>query len=300
MISASHNPFQDNGIKFFMAGGKKLSDEVEEKLEALLKIRTFRCIGGVELGELSHRWWFPDYERHLIALAEPWHSRWIKVVIDCANGAASALGASLFSNPRVTLFEEPDGRNINDGCGSTHPEVLQAKVVEEGADVGFAFDGDADRVLAVDHTGALVDGDHILAILAIDAKANGTLKDDTLVITVMANLGLKLAMEAAGIKVYETKVGDRYVLEALDANGWSMGGEQSGHIIVPEFGTTGDGMATALQLMAVMKRTGKSLHELASVVTKLPQVLRNVRVKNKRRSTEQRQFGMRLSWPVKN
>lgn len=287
MISASHNPFADNGIKFFLPGGRKLSDEIEERLEQSIETGVpagDRVIGtdvGVTYADLQG---VSAYEQHLASTVPGRDLSNLHVVLDCANGAASRIAPEVFSllGARVTvLFDQPNGRNINDNCGSTHPQQLQKTVAELGADLGLAFDGDADRVLAVDHHGNLIDGDHILALLAIDAKANGRLKDDVLVTTVMANLGLKIAMKRAGISVEETAVGDRYVLEALEANSWSLGGEQSGHVIIPEYATTGDGLLTGLQISALVKKSGKSLAELASVVTKLPQILRNVRVGNR-------------------
>jgi phosphoglucosamine mutase len=206
----------------------------------------------------------------------------LRLVVDCANGAASVVGPRVLRrlDADVTVIHaEPDGTNINAACGSTHPASLQAAVVAQGADAGLALDGDADRVVAVDHTGALVDGDHLLAICALDLHARGGLRSDTVVVTVMTNLGFRLAMSAAGISVVETAVGDRYVLEALDAGGLNLGGEQSGHIIFRDVATTGDGILTGLRLLDVIKRSGRTLHDLAtSAMTQLPQVLRNVRV----------------------
>jgi phosphoglucosamine mutase len=285
MISASHNPFADNGIKFFLPGGKKLSDEIEEQIEeALASAFEWPRSAGLQVGSFANS---SDvrraYMQHLgESLEGDTNFADFHVVFDFANGAASSFRSPLNDwgwFGRVTaLSHEPDGVNINDGCGSTHPQAMQEAIKREGATVGFAFDGDADRVLAADHTGTLVDGDQIMALLAIDMKERGLLAGNTLVTTVMSNLGLKIAMRQAGIDVHETKVGDRYVLEALDTNGWSLGGEQSGHVIIPKFATTGDGLLTALQVLAVMRRSGKSLQELASVVTRLPQVLKNVRV----------------------
>jgi phosphoglucosamine mutase len=278
MISASHNPAADNGIKFFARGGHKLPDAVEDKIEATMAAEKLAPLGG-EVGHI-HR--FADAEdRYLVHLLKSLPNRLdgIHVVLDCAHGAASAVSPEVFRDAGATVTvigAEPDGININLGVGSTHLSSLQAKVLELGADVGIAHDGDADRCLAVDHTGAIIDGDQIMAILALSAKSRGQLARNTLVATVMSNLGLKVAMRAAGIEVLETKVGDRYVLEEMRSGGYSLGGEQSGHIIFSKYATTGDGVLTGLQLLAEMKRTGKSLRELASVMQIFPQLLVNV------------------------
>ena len=286
MISASHNPFPDNGVKFFQTGGRKLSDETEEALEAELDRllahpaaharRTGPALGRLLPGDGHAR-----YEAALAASIGGRSLDGLSVVLDCANGAASevapeilrALGAEV-----TVLHDAPDGININDGSGSTHPQDLQHHVVAAGAAVGLAFDGDADRVLAVDHTGALVDGDQLIAICALDRLAQGRLPGDTVVVTVMANLGFRHAMAAHGITMVETDVGDRYVLEEMERGGWTLGGEQSGHIIFGDLATTGDGVLTGLQVLDVMVRTGQSLADLAAVMVRLPQVLRNVRV----------------------
>ena len=287
MISASHNPFQDNGIKFFLAGGKKLSDEIETQLEIMLDTPVAHVINGngSEVGDITHYAGAPySYVQHLVDSLGGEKLDGLTVVLDCANGAASPIAQQVFeaAGAKVhTIHDEPDGRNINDKCGSTYPQDLQKKVVELKADAGMAFDGDADRVQAVDHTGALIDGDHILGMLALAAHEHGNLTDDTLVVTVMSNLGLLLAMKRNGINVHTTDVGDRYVLEALDKNKWSLGGEQSGHVIFPALSTTGDGMLTALQVLRLIKRKKQSLKSLATVMTRLPQVLKNVPVKNR-------------------
>jgi phosphoglucosamine mutase len=287
MISASHNPYADNGIKFFLPGGRKLSDDIEERLEKTIEAgvpSAERVVGDAVGATSADHDGVGSYEQHLMSTVPGRDLSGLHIVLDCANGAASRIAPEVFalSGARTTvLFDQPNGRNINDNCGSTHPQQLQKTVAELGADLGLAFDGDADRVLAVDHDGNLIDGDHILAMLAIDAKAKGRLHADTLVTTVMANLGLKLAMDKSGIAVHETAVGDRYVLEALEAGSFSLGGEQSGHVIIPEYATTGDGLLTGLQIAVLVKSSGRSLAELASVVTKLPQVLRNVRVGNR-------------------
>ncbi|HEV7888624.1 MAG TPA: phosphoglucosamine mutase [Acidimicrobiales bacterium] len=287
MISASHNPYTDNGVKFFLPGGRKLSDEVEAALEAALETAletppTQQPEGG-RAAPPGPRPQGVDsrYEAHVQASLEGRTLEGLHVVVDCANGAGSvvaprvlkALGAAV-----DVLHAEPDGVNINAGCGSTYPASLQQAVVDRKADVGLALDGDADRVLAVDHTGALVDGDQLMALLALDLRDRGGLHGDTLVVTVMSNLGLRLAMADAGVAVHETQVGDRYVLEALEANGWSLGGEQSGHVIFRDLATTGDGLLTGVQVLDVLRRRGRPLADLAAVMTRLPQVLRNVRV----------------------
>jgi phosphoglucosamine mutase len=278
MISASHNPAPDNGIKFFARGGQKLPDEVEDAIEEQLGKEPFRPVGG-EVGRIQR---FSDAEdRYIVHLLGtlPQRLEGLKVVVDCAHGAASGCSPQVFKTAGaevIVIGAEPDGLNINDGVGSTHLSPLKAAVVANGADLGIAHDGDADRCLAVDHEGNEVDGDQIMAILAIALKEAGTLKDDVLVATVMSNLGLKLALRDAGITIRETGVGDRYVLAAMREGGYSLGGEQSGHVIFSEFATTGDGVLTGLQLAAQVALTGRPLKELAAVMTKLPQVLINV------------------------
>ena len=278
MISASHNPAPDNGIKFFSRGGHKLDDAVEDAIEKALSEKPLTPIGA----EIGHVKEFADAKsRYLVHLQGtlPNSLKGIKVVVDCANGAAADIAPKAFRDAGaevVVIGNEPDGYNINLGCGSTHLSALQAAVVEHGADVGIAHDGDADRTLAVDATGAIVDGDQIMAILAVAAKARGDLSRNTLVATVMSNLGLKIAMKQAGIEMIETKVGDRYVLEVIREGGYTLGGEQSGHLIFARHATTGDGILTGLQLLAQMSSTGKSLQELASAMKVYPQVLINV------------------------
>ena len=278
MISASHNPAPDNGIKFFSRGGHKLDDAVEDAIEKALSAKPLTPIGA----EIGHVKEFADAKsRYLVHLQGtlPNSLKGIKVVVDCANGAAADIAPKAFRDAGaevVVIGNEPDGYNINLGCGSTHLSALQAAVVEHGADVGIAHDGDADRTLAVDATGAIVDGDQIMAILAVAAKARGDLSRNTLVATVMSNLGLKIAMKQAGIEMIETKVGDRYVLEVIREGGYTLGGEQSGHLIFARHATTGDGILTGLQLLAQMASTGKSLQELASAMKVYPQVLINV------------------------
>jgi phosphoglucosamine mutase len=280
MISASHNPFQDNGIKLFAAGGTKLPDDVEARLEAAMDA-PHADTGDV--GQVRRRLRAEEgYEAFLLSTIGDRDLRGLTVVIDCANGAASHVAPTVLERlgcEVVVLSAHPDGVNINADCGSTHPERLQAQVVQTGADLGLAFDGDADRVLAVDHTGRLVDGDHLIAMCAIDLAARGLLRGGSVVVTVMTNLGFRLAMADRGIGVVQTAVGDRYVLEALDAGQLSLGGEQSGHVIFRDLATTGDGLLSGIQVLDLVKRSGARLAELADdAMTSLPQVLRNVRV----------------------
>jgi len=287
MISASHNAFGDNGIKFFAAGGLKLTDAVEERLEAALDrvLATQPPTDQLDLGAPVDE---PDvsrierYESMVVRSLAGRSLAGLRVVIDCANGASSLVAPDVLRRlgaDVTVLHAAPDGRNINLDCGSTHPGSLQAAVVEHGAAIGLAFDGDADRVLAVDEAGALVDGDHMIALCAIDLRDRGELVDDTVVVTVMTNLGFRLAMAERGIKVVETQVGDRYVLEALEAGGYVIGGEQSGHVIFRRLATTGDGLLTGVQLLDLLVRAGRPLSVLAAEsMTQLPQVLKNVRV----------------------
>ncbi|MFZ4495984.1 MAG: phosphoglucosamine mutase [Candidatus Nanopelagicales bacterium] len=278
MLSASHNPMPDNGIKFFNRGGLKLDDEIENAIEARLSEPWDRPIGDqvgrvrIDQGAMT------AYEKHLLG-SLPNNLAGLKIVVDCANGAASVIAPEVLRSAGaevIAIHASPDGININDGCGSTHLEDLAAAVLEHGADAGIAHDGDADRCLAIDELGQIVDGDHILAILAMSMRDAGRLVENTVVSTVMANLGFKIAMREANISVVETGVGDRYVLEEMRANGFVLGGEQSGHIVMSDFATTGDGLLTALHLLARVAQTGRSLGQLATAVTKLPQVLINV------------------------
>lgn len=279
VLSASHNPMPDNGIKFLARGGHKLDDELEDAIEARMGEGWVRPTGA-QVGRIRTD---PDraaraYVDHLVGTID--HDlTGLRIAVDCANGAASEVGPAALRAAGaevVVINAAPDGRNINDRAGSTHPEQLQASVVAAGADLGVAFDGDADRCLAVDASGALVDGDQIMGILALALHEKGALAHDTLVTTVMSNLGLRLAMRAAGVATVDTAVGDRYVLEAMRAGGYVLGGEQSGHIILADHATTGDGILTALQLAARVAATGTPLAELASVVRRLPQTLLNV------------------------
>ncbi|HEX3791403.1 MAG TPA: phosphoglucosamine mutase [Pseudonocardiaceae bacterium] len=283
MISASHNPMPDNGVKLFAAGGHKLPDAVEDEITARLTEEAPRPTGAA-VGRISDA---PDplgrYRDHLL-VATPQELDGLKVVVDCANGAASVIAPEVYRRAGaevIAIHAEPDGININEGCGSNHIEVVRAAVLEHGADLGIAHDGDADRCHAVDAEGNEVDGDQIMAVLAIAMKHAGELVEDTLVATVMSNLGLHLAMREQGIKLRTTAVGDRYVLEELRAGGYSLGGEQSGHVVLPSHATTGDGALTALRLMARMTDTGMPLAKLAGVMRRLPQVLLNVRVADK-------------------
>jgi len=278
MISASHNPMPDNGIKFFSAGGHKLPDHVEDAIEATIDTPWARPTGaGVgrvrTLDDATAR-----YVQHLVDSIGQSLSG-LTVVVDCANGAASQVAPDALrrAGAEVTaIHANPDGLNINEGCGSTHLDDVIAAVTERGADIGIAHDGDADRCLAIDANGQVVDGDQIMAILALAMRDSGELAQNTVVATVMSNLGFALAMEDAGIEVVRTSVGDRYVLEEMLAHGYTLGGEQSGHVVLSQWATTGDGVLTALMLLARMAGTGRSLADLASVVTRLPQVLVNV------------------------
>ncbi len=288
VLSASHNAMPDNGIKFLARGGKKIDDSIEIAIEKRMHEHWDRPVGG-DVGRVTpYVEALDDYAAHLVrAIDHPLAG--LKVVLDCANGAAFESGPRSLEDAGATVWAihaSPDGLNINDNCGSTHLESLRAAVLERGAHVGFAMDGDADRCLAVDHEGNVVDGDQILAILALAMHENGHLVRDTVVATVMSNLGFRHAMKAAGIGVRQTKVGDRYVLEAMNVSGYSLGGEQSGHVILSEHATTGDGTLTALHVLERMATTGQSLQELASVMTRHPQVLINVPNVDKERTDQ--------------
>jgi phosphoglucosamine mutase len=282
MVSASHNPYRDNGVKLFAAGGLKLSDDVENELEAELD----RLVRGtaVPVAEVAPVLDRPDptreYVEFLLGAVEPLNG--LRVVLDCANGAASDVAPEVLRGLGAevdVIHAEPNGTNINEACGATHLESLQRRVVELGFDAGLGLDGDADRVLAVDHRGRVVDGDHLIAICAQDLSARGALHANAVAVTVMTNLGFRLAMAERGIEVVETAVGDRYVLEALDGGGLTIGGEQSGHVIFREIATTGDGVLTGIKVLDVVRRSGRTLAELADgAMTQLPQVLKNVRV----------------------
>ncbi|MFC0328719.1 phosphoglucosamine mutase [Paenibacillus sepulcri] len=288
MVSASHNPFQDNGIKYFTGDGYKLSDETELEIERLMDAAadelprpTGRAIGrATELPEA--KWQYGDYLRTTIG------SRFegLRVVLDCANGAAFEIAPQLFRElgaEIVTIGASPDGYNINENCGSTHPEVLQAVVLSCNADLGLSFDGDADRLVTIDDKGEVLDGDFILSILGSALNEAGKLNHSTIVTTVMSNLGFLKGLDKAGLKGKQTAVGDRYVMEEMRRGGYNLGGEQSGHVIFLDHSTTGDGMLTALHLMETIVQTGRKLSDLKGIMRKYPQVLVNVQAADKSR-----------------
>ena len=290
VISASHNPVEFNGIKFFDGNGYKLSDELEDEIEALIKsnMKDVKFPTGAQVGKIKYRTDArEEYINHSIK-AVPVDLSSLKIVVDCAEGASfytsvealRELGANI-----IAIHNMPDGTNINANCGSTHMEELQARVVYEKANVGLAFDGDADRLLAVDEKGQMIDGDQIMAIIGNHMKSKGTLKKDTIVVTVMSNLGFSIMARENGINTEQTKVGDRYVLERMREIGASLGGEQSGHVIFLDENTTGDGLLSALHLLEVMVDTGKPLSELANIMTVLPQALVNAMVPNHKKDS---------------
>ncbi|NMA69090.1 MAG: phosphoglucosamine mutase [Desulfitobacterium sp.] len=290
VISASHNPVQDNGIKFFGTSGYKLPDAVEEEIEniVLKQEKPWQTPLGPEVGRVIEvddaQEQYIDFLKSTVGSLEG-----LKVVYDGANGAAYKVGPQVLRElgaEIIPLAVEPDGININDCCGSTHPELIQKAVVEHQAHIGLANDGDADRLIAVDEKGNIIDGDFIMVILALAYKKQGKLKENSLVVTVMSNLGLHISLREAGITVYETQVGDRYVMEELLRTGATLGGEQSGHIILLDHNTTGDGLLTGLQLLKVMKEEGKPLSKLAAQMERLPQVLINAEVKDKGKAME--------------
>ncbi|MFJ7736928.1 phosphoglucosamine mutase [Lysinibacillus sp. NPDC097287] len=291
MISASHNPVADNGIKFFGPDGFKLTDAQEAEIEAVIDAETDtlpRPIGA-DLGSVSD--YFEGGQKYIQYLKQTVDEEFlgIHVALDCAHGATSGLATHLFADLEAdisTMGSSPTGLNINDGVGSTHPEGLAAFVTEKGADVGLAFDGDGDRLIAVDETGAIVDGDQIMFIIGKYLNAQGRLKKDTVVSTVMSNMGFYKAVEANNMHSVQTAVGDRYVVEEMRANDYNLGGEQSGHIVFLDYNTTGDGLLTGIQLVNIMKATGRKLSELASEMTIFPQRLVNVRVTDKHAVTE--------------
>ena len=296
MLSASHNPMPDNGIKFLARGGSQLADAGELALESRVREPWARPTGG-DVGRVRpYTAAVGDYVDHLIGTLDGplvrEGARPLRVVLDCAHGAAWQAGPRALEAAGVEVVaigDRPDGLNINDGCGSTHLEPLRAAVLEHGADAGFAVDGDADRCLAVDARGEVVDGDQILAILGLALRDQGRLAADTVVATVMSNLGFVQALRREGLGVRQTKVGDRYVLEAMRAGGYSLGGEQSGHVILSDHATTGDGLLTALHVLQRMVRTGSGLADLAAVMTRLPQVLVNVPGVDKSRADDDAQ-----------
>jgi len=284
VISASHNPYQDNGIKFFAGSGFKLPDEIEDQIEKTLEILdVLEMPAGAGVGRIieveNAIQYYADF---LKETAVPLNG--LKIVLDCANGAASEVGPKVLTElgaEVIPLFNQPDGININVHCGSTHPDTLARAVLEYGADIGLAFDGDADRIIAVDENGNIIDGDVIMVICALAMKEKGTLKQDAITVTVMSNMGLHKVLRAAGIKIYETQVGDRYVMEKLLQTGSVLGGEQSGHIIFLEHNTTGDGLLSGLQLLAILKDKDEKLSDLAEQMQRFPQVLINSRVNDK-------------------
>jgi len=290
VVSASHNPFADNGIKLFSGGGRKLAGDVERRIEAELLHASgaggplrVELRSGADLGSITTLDGAAGrYSDHLVATLEGRDLAGLRVVLDTANGAGASIGPSVLGrlgcDLPALLGGAPDGLNINDGCGSTHLGPLAEAVVASGADLGIALDGDADRCLAVDHRGEVVDGDQLLALLALDLAERGRLDRNTLVVTVMSNLALHLAMAEAGVRVETTAVGDRSVLDRMEEGGYALGGEQSGHVILRRLATTGDGLLTALQVLDVVRRSGRSLADLAGVVQRLPQVLLNVKV----------------------
>lgn len=292
MLSASHNAMPDNGIKFFARGGHKLADDLEDRIESVYEEHRTGAPWdrptGSGVGRVSdYDQGFDKYVAHLIGVL-PNRLDGLKIVLDEAHGAAARVSPEAFTRAGaeiVTIGAEPDGLNINDGCGSTHLGLLKQAVVEHGAALGIAHDGDADRCLAVDADGNEIDGDQILAVLALAMREAGQLRENTVVATVMSNLGFKLAMEAEGVQLVQTAVGDRYVLESMKEHGYALGGEQSGHVIILDHATTGDGTLTGLMLAARIAATGRSLAELAGIMTRLPQVLINVKDVDKSRVT---------------
>ena len=289
MISASHNTMEYNGIKWFDGSGYKLSDELEDRIEAIIKSNEpMEKPTGSEVGNcLAAPRAVEKYKEFLKSSATE-SFEGMTVVLDCANGSASGIAADVFKElgaKVISWADEPDGCNINDLCGSTHPDSLQELMTERMADAGFAFDGDADRVIAADEMGNIVDGDRIMGICAKEMKADGRLKDNTLVVTVLSNLGLKLRMKELGINVVETAVGDRYIIERMRQKGYTLGGEQSGHIIFYDKNPTGDGMLSAIQVMNILAKTKKRFSVLADEVPILPQVMVNVIVKPEDKAT---------------
>jgi phosphoglucosamine mutase len=289
VISASHNPAEFNGIKIFNSCGYKLPDEIEERIEKIIldNTETLPTIPGDGVGSVVDK---PDAKGDYVSFLKRTIDttfEGLKIALDCANGAAYETAPAVFRDlgaEVLVINDKPDGLNINKNCGSTHMETLAEYVVNNECHLGLAFDGDADRVLAVDEKGRIVDGDMIMAIIGLELKSHGRLANNTIVATVMSNIGFDIMAKENGILLEKTKVGDRYVLERMLENGHILGGEQSGHIIMLEYNTTGDGQVTALQLARIMKKTGKSLSELASVMKVYPQVLRNAKVKNENKN----------------
>jgi phosphoglucosamine mutase len=286
VITASHNPFADNGVKLFAGGGRKLPDDVETRIEQELHSLGPPAAAGDEVGRVTHRAGAGErYVEHLCRMFPSGDLAGVKVVVDGANGAMSAVAPIALSRLGAIVHPihvDPDGSNINAECGATYPAAVAEAVVHHGADVGLAFDGDGDRLIAVDHLGQVVDGDRLMALLAADLKLSGRLARNTVVVTVMSNLGFRHAMAALDVDIVETAVGDRYVLEALESGGYSLGGEQSGHVILRDLATTGDGLLAGIELLHLVHRAGRPLAELASAAMEIyPQVLVNVRVANR-------------------
>lgn len=289
MISASHNPFEDNGIKIFSAEGFKLPDEMEERIEALLSSKEIErnLPTGGDMGRILT---IDNAEARYIDHLKSTFPRkrtleGLKIVVDCANGAGYRVAPRIFEElgaEVIPMADRPDGRNINLHCGAMHPEKISAAVRRHRADIGVALDGDADRVIFSDEKGSKMDGDHVLAICALDMKARNRLRDDTVVATVMSNMGLEIALREAGIRLLKTEVGDRYILREMLRGGFNLGGEQSGHLIFLDHSTTGDGILSALQVLSIMKERGQRLSELRSVMKTLPQVIVNVKVRKKK------------------
>lgn len=285
VISASHNPYHDNGIKIFLPDGRKVGRDIESRIEEDIVAATDTKALSLDIDSSRIDEFYASYIDHLKINVLGLSTTGLKIIVDCANGAASAFAPKLFAElgaKVIAIHDQPDGRNINENCGSLHLEHLQAKVVEEKADLGVAFDGDADRALFVDETGKIIDGDATLWILAEYLKSHGKLANSTVVATVMSNLGLELALKSRGVELLRADVGDKYVLDALLKTGSEIGGEQSGHIIFPEIGLVGDGIMTALLLLRAMTEKGVLLSQAAGGFVKYPQILRNVRVAEKR------------------
>jgi phosphoglucosamine mutase len=297
VISASHNPYEDNGIKFFAGSGFKLSDELEDEIEDTLKrIDELELPSGSEIGSIvevenASEKYSAFLKKTSVSLNN------LKIVLDCANGAAFEVGPKVLADlgaEVIPLYNQPDGININVHCGSTHPEVLAKEVLQHGADLGLACDGDADRIIAVDENGNILDGDVIMVICAQALKEKGKLAHNSLVVTVMSNMGLHKALRKAGIQILETKVGDRYVMEKLLESGTVLGGEQSGHLIFLEHNTTGDGLLSGLQLLSVLKEKKAKLSELAKQMKRFPQVLVNTSVGSKDKIMENEQVNLKI------
>jgi phosphoglucosamine mutase len=286
MVSASHNPADDNGLKVLDRSGLKLDDSIEDELEQLIwRTEELGGVGNADIGRSIVDGGLLDrYLQHRLSLAGSIDASGLRIVLDCANGSGGIAGPGIVEATRASvdvIFNEPDGVNINVSCGATAPQALAAAVTERGANVGFALDGDADRLIAVDSEGRIVDGDQVLGILALDRLERGVLPEGALVVSVLSNGGLQSVVEAAGGQVIRTPVGDKYILEGMQVSGAGLGGEKSGHVIVGEHTTSGDGIVTALEVLRVMTRTGRSLAELAAAIPMLPQQQRAVKARHK-------------------